>query len=804
MTIPYENTQVPPENRQTPPLPLVVSPDLSGIRPQDIPASHEEVLRLLENLQIHQYELEMQNAQLREAQYEIEHSRNRYADLFDFAPVGYFSVDQRSTIVEANLRGSILLGLDRKSLIGKPFSVFVAPSCRSRFWAHLYEVFKSKERFKNPVLNCDLKLVKRDKSSFDAILESVMGESSLNQDGHCRIAVLDVSERRRAESMLRLISAVVDTSHSLVIITDAELLPLYKNARVRSLFRAFFDEQESANPFEFFFRGAKNIDIKEVRGEVRAKGKWQGEVSLFPPLGRKISLRLTIKFLESYDTGSGHFIFIGDDISNLVATAEELQRAKETAEAASKTKTEFLAHMSHELRNPMNSLLGFTQILLGEEENPEKKEKLEVIAAAGGQLLHLLNDLLDISRIEAGKLEISHKPFSLYKLIKHIEQMFQVVAMDKKLALILELDEGLREPLLGDEHRIGQVFLNLIGNAFKFTEQGSIKVQCFRDPFTRFISFRVSDSGIGIPPAQLDRIFNAFEQGDASSTRRHQGAGLGLAIAKRIVLAMKGRISVQSQPGEGSQFHVELPLQNADSSSALPLPEPEVSRELGSINPWSFCSAYSVPTQPRTLTSATTARTPGATATPQPTPPRAPGGEDHKPFAVLIAEDNPVNSKLLLGILKNIPNIQSAVAENGAIAMERLGERPYDLLLLDMQMPVMDGIQVLHALRERVDLKHLHVIAITANALAGDQERYLGEGADDYLPKPIQIPVLIEKVRRQIQSKEWTQQQQTDAAATTLTAGMGTSVAHAYTAAASRLHPSSDNSGNASLQNTSK
>ncbi len=398
---------------------------------------------------------------------------------------------------------------------------------------------------------------------------------------------------------------------------------------------------------------------------------------------------------------------------SLVQAVREIKLAKQAAEAASATKSQFLANMSHEIRTPMNGVLGMAELLLETDLNEQQKHFARTVQSSATALLEIINDILDFSKIEAGKLKLAHTDFSLNKLIAEISELFTEMAHKKGLAFSCRVDDAMPDCLRGDPGRLRQVLTNLIGNALKFTEQGSVNVdiKCLASSpaetsgnDTLVLYFAVTDTGIGINDEQQTRLFQAFTQADGSTTRRFGGTGLGLAISKQLVNLMQGNIGVNSGAGRGSTFWFTARF------------------ETGST------------TQPAEI--AARAEPPAAA---------------HRPFAgrVLLAEDNRVNQQVALAILQRL-GIGADLAANGREALHAARQDCYDLILMDCQMPEMDGFAATAEIRreERHSGRRTIIAALTANAMEGDRERCLAAGFDDYLSKPFSKEQLHELLAR--------------------------------------------------------
>jgi len=398
------------------------------------------------------------------------------------------------------------------------------------------------------------------------------------------------------------------------------------------------------------------------------------------------------------------------DITERKEYESELQKAKAAAEAANNAKSQFLANMSHEIRTPMNSIMGFTEMLLEEENNSEKKERLDIINRSGKKLLRLINDILDFSKIEAGKVTYEKIRFSPHKLFNDVNNIFAIQAQKKDVSFNIKIFESVPDFVFGDEQRIHQVVLNIVNNAVKFTKKGSIEVSCDYRGGTAYIE--VFDTGIGIPEDKMQTIFFAFKQVDVSTTREYGGTGLGLAITKKLIDEMDGEITLKSEQNVGSCFLVKIPLPEVYDSDELLMSASE-SDEIELIRE-----------AVRKLIDL---------------------GEKKSNYTILIAEDNEGNQKLVGALLDKV-GMKYEFTVNGKLAVEKLHSKRYDMLLLDMHMPVMDGEEVINIIKEDNDFKNLTVIALSAHAIKGIDKTYLDLGCDDYISKPIDKKVFYEKL----------------------------------------------------------
>ena len=544
-----------------------------------------------------------------------------------------------------------------------------------------------------------------------------------------------LSERKLAERVQARLAAIVESSDDAILSKDLNGIIQTWNDGASRLFGYRADEVVG-RPITLLLPPERIHEEEQILARVRSGQRVEHmETVRVAKDGSLLDISLTVSPVKDR---SGRIIGaskVARNITDRKRAESELNAAKEAAEAANRAKSQFLANMSHELRTPMNAIIGMTDLALGEELSLSLRDYLQTSKQSADSLLELLNEILDLSRIEAGGFELEATPFDLARTVEQVIKTLGVRACQKGLELLCDLGSAPTQ-LVGDPLRLRQVLLNLVTNAVKFTSKGAVVVSAAFDSLETkevVLQFAVADTGIGITPEDQARIFTPFTQADASMTRRYGGTGLGLTITRRLVELMGGKLWVESEPGKGSifRFTVRLGLQDdCEKELGLPVLKPVSPSAL----PTAIAAALGVQEQDSTTIVSS---------------PAAPCDAPLRSLRILLAEDTSTNRKLFTTILAKRGHAVH-VAHDGQQAVEALEQRDFDVVLMDVQMPVMDGFTATRAIRNLADPGKacVPIIALTAHALTGDADRCLSAGMDSYIRKPIDRAELIAQVEQ--------------------------------------------------------
>ena len=693
------------------------------------PTNPDETKQLLHELRVHQIQLEMQNEELRCLQAELDVSKARYFDLYDLAPVGYLTFGEPGLILEANLAAANMFGVARTTLIKQPIKRFLCNEDQDLFYLHRKQAFKSSAPHISEML-----LKRPDGSSFWAQVQATPAAG-----GEFWITLSDISERKQAEDTLResreKYKAIIDNSFDVIFSLNAE---------------GTFQFVSRAWERHFFHL------IKEIRGKNFADFIHPDDItSLTTYLSKVISIgksETSPQFRVKRSDGSWHsfiangsryantdnewqFIGVAHDITDQLAAEQNLLQAKAAAETANIAKSLFLSTMSHEIRTPMNGILGMVQLLQRTKLTPEQLEYTNIALQSGKKLVDLLNDILDLAKIEAGKIELEIADFDLPSMIFDTITILALQAREKGLLLTSSQDMDVPSVLKGDAERLRQIIINLVGNAIKFTPKGTITLHIQKsseDAHSATLCFLIRDSGIGIAPDKLEHIFEIFTQANGSTTRTYGGTGLGLTICKRLVELMGGTIGVESCDGGGSTFRFTVVLEKQVTKDGMTL------CGLNGLEVGDVAECPGNGNIPPTLTF-----------------PRQGGGDasQHKSatgIRILLTEDDPVAQKTVSRLLQSYGYLVD-VASDGKEAVEALEKNDYALVLMDCMMPEMNGYEVTAVIRDPASTVRRHdipVIALTGNAMKQDRDCCIAAGMDDHLPKPLLFPDLLAMLKK--------------------------------------------------------
>lgn len=666
----------------------------------DLLNSEFDIIKLIHELDVYQIELEMQNEELLLAKKNAEIEAEKYSNLYDFAPAGYFTFSENGEILNLNFNAANLLGKECSYLLNKRFGIFVSDQARTIFNFFLKELFESRT-----MQTCELNLTNDPNNPKYLSVSGIISE-----DGkQCMVTTHDISQIKKAEQItkvnqekIRHLSRAVEQSPVSIMITNTNGKIEYVNPTFIASTGYTTEEIIGQNP-RFLMSGHTSKDeYKNLWKTISQGNDWRGEFYNKKKDGTLYWESSSISPIVNEEGVTTHFVAINEDITQRKRVEKDLNNAKFQAEESDRLKLAFLANMSHEIRTPMNGILGFTELLKDPELTDKKQQKyINIIEKCGKRMLNIINDIIRISKVESGQLEVSFSETNINELLESLNNFFILETSQKGIQLFYTSKLSIEESyILTDSEKLYAVLTNIIKNAIKFTNEGSIEFGCEKKGVN--LEFFVKDSGIGIPKSQLQLIFERFRQANESVSRSHEGSGLGLAISKAYVELLGGTIWVESTEGNGSTFYFTIPF----DMEFIPIEKNNVKKVV-----------LENKAENKILD-----------------------------LKVLIVDDDAISKLLIAKALKPFSKEIIKVI-SGKEAIKTCRKNPdIDLVMMDINMPEMDGYEATKHIREFN--KDLVIIAQTANALQRDREEAIKSGCTDYIAKPINfenLNILIQK-----------------------------------------------------------
>lgn len=684
----------------------------------------EDITNLLQKLQEDKHELEIQNKKLTQINSEMAETLNKYYDLYDYAPISYFTMNKNWIICESNVTGAKLLGIERGTLIGKPLSHFIVKKNHELFKQHCRNLFESGEQ-----QICELKMINQVSGEFYARIESKVMLDDDGNFGRYRSVVSNITEEKSIEQALKeseeKYRLLVENSNETILVIKDESIK-FCNSRAIELSGYPKEVLYNSNIFDFIY--PEDLDVVVEKYNARLKGK-----IIEPYTFRIIDANNSIKYVEfnailiDWDGEIATLNFLNDVTEKrkideernslakrLQEQTEELSIINAELKKISKLKDEFLANMSHELRTPLSAILSISEALKENvygDLNEKQHKSVQSIEESGSHLLDLINDILDVSKLEMGKLDLEITPVSIESVCESSLRIVKQSAQKKHLHVSSTYDSSITI-IQADNRRLKQILVNLLSNAVKFTpDDGYIGLEVVGDSEQQLVHFTVWDTGIGISPDSIPLLFKPFTQINNPLSKKQQGSGLGLVVAHNLAKLHGGSISVESKVNKGSRFTVSLPWKEGYKEDvSCQEEEKNMLKNLEIMN--NVESEAKLP-------------------------------------LLLVVEDNEVTLETTFDYLST-RGYQIATAKSGIEALKQAKEIKPDLILMDIQIPEIDGFEVIRRIREDDSLAGIGIIALTALAMPGDRERCISAGANEYLGKPFSLRNLNRLIESQL------------------------------------------------------
>ena len=633
-------------------------------------------------------------------------SKQLFKTIFEYSPTAIIVMDSKERVVVWNRLVEKVLGMGRADLFNKPISSAFPP----KEWKHIRSLNICR---KGICPNITTKALRKDGSLLDiGASVSILKDSKGKLIGFIGM-FHDITHEKLVEQQMR------DSENKLRIILDnsaAAITMSDDNERIVS-WNSFAEKLLGMKPQDLRSRPVSSLyppeEWKIIRSlNIRQSGfKHNLETKVIRKDGAVIDVDLSVNILKDDQGKIVGSVGMLQDITERKRTKEQILQAKLAAEEANSAKSIFLAKMSHEVRTPMNAIIGMIDLTLDTPLNDEQKDNLKVAKDAADSLLSLINDVLDISRAQAGKVVIEEIEINVPDIVKNVCKGLMILARNKGVDVVWSIDQEIPRLLIGDPVRLRQVLVNLVNNAIKFTHKGKVQVNVRKKTLTEKdcqLTFEVIDSGIGISPKNMPHIFDVFTNAHTTTARRYGGTGLGLAICKKVVEMMGGNIDVDSKEGIGSTFCFTIIFGY----------KPELLRNAAAGDQGTGAEASSLPLP-----------------------------VEVQNLRILVAEDNMVNQRIAVRVLEKLGWKLTAVS-NGQEVLNILNDQSFDVILMDDSMPLLSGLETTLVIRqeEKQTGQHLPIIAMTANAMTGDREKYLSSGMDGYVSKPMDRKLLYDEI----------------------------------------------------------